>query len=608
MSARTGVRPPTGGRSVPAAADTVVRSSFRFCADGTRAACVATAADGRHVAEGWTLGPAGPRPVLRTPLGTDPAWTQLLPLDDTSVLASWYGARGAQSLARLTGEGPRGTVAVPVTRPLRLLPAPAGSGLLALGVSGGAADDTLVVAVREDEPRFEERARVPGRLLGGTVLGDRVLFTRLLDGVPEPVVLDLRDGGLRPLTAGGDPAHVLAAAAGRVLLARVTREGGRLALADVDVAAPAREVRGETGLPGTVHPLALAPTGDRLALLTTSGARSYLAVLDPVSGAARHVDMPPGDLLPTAAWTGHGLWLPHSDPGRPRTLGWLPPDGTALELAEPARPGHRPARLETFPGADGPVEAVVYGPDWRTASRVVLALHGGPNSRWTLGYDPLLQAMAAAGLAVVAPNQRGSTGYGAAHTLAISGAWGGPDLADVTAIGRHLTGVRGDRRERPALYGVSYGAYLALLTAAAEPEGWAACAAVAPFLSGPRLHADGSQQVRGMVERLDGLTALHDRLGPRDVERLAPALEAPLLLVHGARDDSVPVAHSRALAARLTALGRRPGTDFHYLELPDRGHAVLGAGTDDPVVASVVRFLTGRGRPAPSGTRGREGR
>ncbi|MGW6710615.1 prolyl oligopeptidase family serine peptidase [Streptomyces sp. NPDC054956] len=602
MSARTAVLPPDGRPAAPADAEVTVRTSFRFSADGLRAACVATGTDGHHFAEGWHLGPSGPRLELRTALGSDPAWTQLLPLDGTSLLASWHGRGGAQTLARLTVDGHQDAVPVPGGRPLRLLPAPEGSGLLALGVSGGAARDTLVLAVRGDQPRFEVTTRVTGTLLGGIVLDHRVLFTRLLDEVPGPVVLDLRDGGLRDLTARSGPAHVLAAATGRVLLARLTPEGNRLALADLDGDTPLRAVHGDTGLPGAVHPLALEPDGDRLALLTTSGARSCLTLLDPVSGNARQIDMPPGDLLPFAAWTGNGLWLPHSDPGRPRTLGWVPAAATSLELPEPARPGHHPARLETFPGADGPVEAVLYGPDWRTARQVVLALHGGPNSRWTLGFDPFLQALAAAGLAVVAPNPRGSTGYGAAHTLAISGAWGGPDLADVTAVGRSLIRERGTGRSRPALYGVSYGAFLALLAATAEPDGWSACAAVAPFLSGPRLHAEGSAQVRAMVERLDGLTPVRDELGPRDVERSAPALSVPLLLVHGARDDSVPVGHSRALVERLTALGRRPGTDFHYLELPERGHAVLGTGTDDPVLASVVRFLAGQGHPAPPGS------
>ncbi|MGW4894829.1 alpha/beta hydrolase family protein [Kitasatospora sp. NPDC004240] len=581
-------------------AEVTVRTSFRFSADGLRAACVATDAEGRHLAESWSLGRSGPRPDLRTGLGSDPTWTQLLPLDDTALLASWYGAGGAQSLARLTADGHEDTVPVPTGRPLRLLPAPAGSGLLALGVSGGAARDTQVIAVHPTGTRFEELARVPGTLLGGTVLGHRVLFTRLLDEIPSPLVLDLADGTVRGLPSVTGPAHVLAAAAGRVLLARTAPGGARLVLADLDGGAPPRPVVGDTGLPGAVHPLAVDPDGRELALLTTCGARSFLTLLDPDSGAARRIGMPAGELQPAGAWTRHGLWLPHSDPGRPRALGWLPPGSTELALPEPPPRPYRPARLETLPGADGPVEAVLYGPDWRTARHLVVALHGGPNSRWTLGFDPFLQALARAGVAVVAPNPRGSTGYGAAHTLAIAGRWGGPDLADVAGVARFLRHGRAPGLDRPALYGVSYGAYLALLAAATEPDGWSACAAVAPFLSGPRLHADGSAQVRGMVERLDGLTPVEDDLGPRDVEALAPALRAPLLLVHGARDDSVPVAHSRALAERLTALGRRPGADFHYLELPDRGHAALGTGTDDPVVASVVRFLTGRG-PTPVG-------
>ncbi|MGW6918459.1 prolyl oligopeptidase family serine peptidase [Kitasatospora sp. NPDC054939] len=598
----------------PVTAAITARTSFRFSADGLRAACAATDGDGRHLAESWQLTPDGPRLDLRTGLDTDPAHTQLLPLDATGPLISWHGRAGAQTLARLTADGRTDPVPVTVPRPVRLLPAPAGPGWLALAVgsAGAAAGGSALYAVPAAGPRFEELARVPGTLLGGVVLGHRVLFTRLLDGTPQPLLADLRDGRTRGLPAVTDPAHVLAAAGGRVLLALHTADGVRMALADLDGDGPPRPVVGDTGLPGAVHPLALDPDGARIALLTTCGARSHLTLLDPESGTARHITAEPGELQPVGAWTAAGLWLPHADPRRPRTLGWLPPGRTELALPAPEAPAperapHRPApagppvRLEDFPGADGPVEAVVYGPDWRSAPRVVLALHGGPNSRWTLGHEPVLQAQARAGAAVVALNQRGSTGYGAAHTLAIAGAWGGPDLADIVAVGRHLTRRRGPGLDRPALFGTSYGAYLALLAAAAEPEGWSACAAVAPFLSGARLHADGSAQVRSMVERLDGLTAIRDALGPRDVERLAPALRVPLLLVHGARDESVPVGHSRALVARLTSLGRRPGTDFHYLELPDRGHAALGTGTADPVAASVVRFLTGRGGdPAPT--------
>nr|BFE80626.1 hypothetical protein GCM10020093_032270 [Planobispora longispora] len=144
--------------------------------------------------------------------------------------------------------------------------------------------------------------------------------------------------------------------------------------------------------------------------------------------------------------------------------------------ASPVRGGAAPVRA--YDGPAGDIEAVVYG-DPDTARRVVLALHGGPESSWRLGFDPLFRRLAAAGIAVVAPNQRGSTGYGAAHRDAVRGAWGGPDLDDVLHLGRALSAARGPSLERPMLYGPSYGAYLALLAAAARPGLWARAAVVA---------------------------------------------------------------------------------------------------------------------------------
>ncbi|EWM09985.1 S9 family peptidase [Kutzneria sp. 744] len=315
----------------------------------------------------------------------------------------------------------------------------------------------------------------------------------------------------------------------------------------------------------------------------------------------QRIAVPEGELLPLAAWTAAGLWLPHSGPRRPRTMAWVSPG--SRELKVPAeRPGPwRPGRVESFPGADGPIEAVVYGPDWRSSPRVVVALHGGPTSHWTLGFSPLFQALAAAGIAVVAPNQRGSTGYGAAHTLSLVGAWGVPDLADVSVIAAHIQ----DRRAglaRPGVFGISYGGYLALLAAATRPELWSDCVAVAPFLSGPRLHADGFGGVRNMVERLDGLTEATDALGPRDVSRFAHDLRARLLLIHGARDESTPVAHSRSLIRQLAEFGRIEGADYRYVESPDRGHAVLGTAVQDPITDLVTRFL---GEPAAVAQEGR---
>jgi alpha-beta hydrolase superfamily lysophospholipase len=546
-------------------AGVLTRLSFRFSADGGRAACLAAGADGEMCAETWRLTGTGPVPGFATGLRCDPLYTSVLPVDDDRALLSWHGIGSEQHVAWLHADGSR-----------RLLGTHQGPAVRLISSSAAWSPAGKLYRIGGDGPWLAETADFPGGLRDVLADGDRLLAC---DGA----------GGLHPPVETPAPVlRVLGYAGGRALL--VCRDGARARLVLQDLATGRTWTPGDNlRLRGDVHPVALDPAGEQVALIEAAGARSLLHVWHCVTGEVRPIAMPDGELLPVAGWTADGLWLPFAAPDRPRALAWLPPDAGTLRVGAGTGPwtgGH----TETFPGADGPVEAVVYGRSWRTADRVVVALHGGPASRWALGFEPLFQRLAAAGAAVIAPNQRGSTGYGAAHLKAIVGAWGVPDLADVTTIGAYV-GAERPGRPRPALYGVSYGAYLALLAAATAPQWWSRCAAVAPFLSGPRLHADGYTTVRGMAETLGGLTEAADAIGPRDLERLSGGLRGPLLLVHGALDQSVPVAHSRLLADRVAG----PGTT--YLEPPDRGHDVFGVAATEPATAEVVGFLTG---PAPA--------
>jgi acetyl esterase/lipase len=76
--------------------------------------------------------------------------------------------------------------------------------------------------------------------------------------------------------------------------------------------------------------------------------------------------------------------------------------------------------------------------------------------------------------------------------------------------------------------------------------------------------------------------------------------DPPFLLVHGTRDDLVPVAHARRMAAAL----RRAGTAATVLELRDRGHEFVGLGAsgDTRVRCTTVAFLE-RWLGAPTGRR-----
>ncbi|WP_405577219.1 prolyl oligopeptidase family serine peptidase [Streptomyces sp. NBC_01190] len=667
-AARASTAPGPSARPVTRTAPSgsaVVRTAFRFSAGGTSAAC--QAADERHrwTTELWELGAAGPRRVLCHDHPGDAAFSSALPLGGGRLLRSRHG-RDGQTLELLAPDGRVTCSFLGPGRPLRLLATPDEDRWLglALRTERDLTCTVLGVAANGAPPVPVPLVRVPGRLSGGAVCGGLLLFTRVLDGRTAPALVDPAAGTVRDLplpgVAAGTDVRVLAAGGPSALLAVADTGGGRdaatgahdgtagagagthrgpaapaprgagggratetprhrLALAALDGSAEVRLLAPDSPLAatgGTVHPVALDPAGRTAAVVSVRGARSALVLHDWTTGRVREVDTPDGVATPVAAWPARGLWLPLSTARHPAEPYWLPAGAAAVRPgASPPRPPRtQPARLESLPGAAGPVEAVLYGPDWRTAPGVVLALHGGPNNRWDLDYDPFFQALAGAGLSVVAPNQRGSTGYGARHTLAIVGDWGGADLDDVTAVAAHLRAGRGPALPAPSLYGISYGAHLALLAAAAEGARWSACAAVAPFLSGARLYEDGGAGVRALVQRLGGRPerrgdAAADGPGtaarpPRDLERLAERIRLPLLLVHGVYDETVPVGHSRALAARLEAVD--PGrTDVRYLELSDRGHHPLGLSAADPVTAEVVRFLLASGH-GDCGRRGRD--
>lgn len=593
----------------PGGAQPVSRFNFRFATGGSRAACLA-ARGGQGWLEGWELTGQGPRRWLRVPFAGDLAAGYPLPVaGDRLLLAERRDGRQWLSLI-----GRSGTLAARPVPDLWLTGGPAGSGL-ALGLAATPDGGTEVFRIEPDPAPGGAGWCTPvagcGWALRGPVVvtADRVLLHTRSAGVAVPVVLDPHTGTLAPvpLPPGIQGAVPVSAAGDRLLLAVVAGGRHRVAIAPLarpgpdqpggpDLAGGLDLLPGLDRLDGSVGPLALDPTGTELALRVRTGIRSRLLRHRPATRDTREIAAPAGTAAPKAAWPDGGLWLPYTTTSAPTRLWWLPPGGQELRGQPGATAAGRPGRVEVLPGADGPIEAICYG-DWRTSERVVLALHGGPAAHWALGYDPTLHGFAAAGLAVVAPNQRGSTGYDQPHQDAIRGAWGGPDLADLVTLAAHLIRVRGDGRAKPALFGTSYGAFLGLLGLADAPELWSGCVAVSPFLSGARLYAEAAPPVRALLDRLDGARVLVTTAGPRDLLWLAPRIRGRVLVVHGDRDGTIPVGQSRTLVA---ALSGRPDLRVRYRELPGRDHDPVRPARHAPEFAEIVAFLSGVDTTGPA--------
>ncbi|HEU5027191.1 MAG TPA: alpha/beta fold hydrolase [Spirillospora sp.] len=632
----------TADAAVPALPGIPSRFGLAFSAGGRWAACL-SAVDDHVTLERWNLARAVPSrrvfgggtlasgPGRREPVDRH---SRPLPLDDGRLLVVRPGvdAHGAPAghgtvVAAQAGHG--GTT---VGRSWWVPSMLAGYALASPG-----APQTVVLVTVEDEHRsriwelslatgtLEPVMAVPGALSGGVWLDDGrtlALDHATADHRADGIAVDLRERSWRRVWSVADATAdriVACDRRSRTLAVTTGRPGAEWTGAlRIGLWSPGGgRVRFPAALnrPGAgMVPLTFDDTGAHLLLSEVAGAASRLLVHTRADDGVEPVALPPGLAGPPASWTGDRIHLRFSAPHLPPTLatahrpprtGWAP-----VRRAPDVAAAWRTAELVELAGPAGPIEAIVYGgPRWRERRHLVLALHGGPLSAWRFEFDPLFQHLAAAGIAVVAPNQRGSTGYGERHLRAVIGDWGGPDLEDVVHLAHGLAVPRRDAGlPEPVVLGGSYGAFLALLAACHRPDLWSGCVALAPFTSAAGLRRDASGPVRDRVARLTrpggdapagetagdtaGATAAGGSAEPgagRDVLRACAALTAPLLLAHGTRDEVIPVAHSRALRRRLQELGRTEGAGLDYLEVDD-GHTAVVQAWSPVLRTAVVRF------------------
>jgi dipeptidyl aminopeptidase/acylaminoacyl peptidase len=222
------------------------------------------------------------------------------------------------------------------------------------------------------------------------------------------------------------------------------------------------------------------------------------------------------------------------------------------------------------------VPAFVYRPDPSARAGdgplpVVVVLHGGPESQYRPTFAPITQYLVAHGFAVVAPNVRGSTGYGRAYQHLDDVDKRFDVFGDLAALHDWL-GTQPDLdQSRAALYGGSYGGWLTLAGLVFQPERWAAGVDIVGMSNLVTFLENTADWRRAFREREYG-SLEHDRdllleLSPiTHVEKL----QAPLFIVHGANDPRVPLSEAEQLHEVLA--GR--GIQTELLVYDDEGHGL----------------------------------
>jgi dipeptidyl aminopeptidase/acylaminoacyl peptidase len=228
---------------------------------------------------------------------------------------------------------------------------------------------------------------------------------------------------------------------------------------------------------------------------------------------------------------------------------------------------------------------------------VVVNVHGGPEGQSRQLFSPVINALVLSGHTVIAPNVRGSIGYGKRWYSMDDVRLRLDSVADLAAIHAYLPKLGLDAR-RAALWGGSYGGYMTLAGLAFQPELWAAGVDIVGMSSLVTFLENTSPYRRAVREREYG-SLEHDRdfLWEASPLRRIDDIRAPLFVIHGANDPRVPVTEAEQLHAALDA----KGIPCELRIYPDEGHGLAKTANKIDGYPAAIAFLGRHLAPATNG-------
>jgi dipeptidyl aminopeptidase/acylaminoacyl peptidase len=247
-----------------------------------------------------------------------------------------------------------------------------------------------------------------------------------------------------------------------------------------------------------------------------------------------------------------------------------------------------PERI-TYQSLDGlDIPAFLFKPK-KPNHGAILHPHGGPSSLYAAEWDILAQFLVAKGYTFIAPNYRGSTGFGIEFEHANYNDWGKGDLQDCLYGAKYLRDLPGIDSSRIAILGGSYGGYLTVCSLSRDPEYLFACG-IAKYGDSNLISswAQCKRELRLYTEIFLGHPARNrqvylDGSPIQDVDNV----KKPVLILHGLLDDIVPPEASEEWVEALKAHNKT----FEYKTYSNEPHGFLRRDNQLDVYARIERFL-----------------
>jgi dipeptidyl aminopeptidase/acylaminoacyl peptidase len=256
--------------------------------------------------------------------------------------------------------------------------------------------------------------------------------------------------------------------------------------------------------------------------------------------------------------------------------------------------------LVHYPSKDGKwtISAFVYMPynlPRNGQHPAIVFVHGGPTSQTVNSFSRIVQHLANEGYIVIAPNYRGSTGYGKEFQQANLFDMGGGDLQDVLAAADWIKQTGYVDPKKLIVMGGSYGGYMSMMAVTKAPEVWAAGVPIVPFVNyfteveneDPALR-EFDLATMGDPEKNKDL--YHDRSPIFFVDQI----KAPLILLAGGNDPRCPKEEAEQV---VDAIKKRGGV-VDYKVYENEGHGFSRVNNQIDAYKRVADFLKAHVPPA----------
>ena len=311
------------------------------------------------------------------------------------------------------------------------------------------------------------------------------------------------------------------------------------------------------------HP-AWSPDGKQIAWVSNRGETAWVEIRSEDGNRQRLQTEAGFAYWPMFTRDSRSVVFIHENPRRPPDL-WLAAldDGRLSRLTESL-----PAELRTddfilpeavtYPSFDGtPIPAILYRPENASIhSPAVVVIHGGPAWHLAFYWNPVMAYMASRGWTVIAPNYRGSTGYGRDWAVANRFELGHLDSDDCAAAARYLIENNLADPKKIAVTGRSHGGYLTMTCMTRNPELWAVGSAVVPFLNWFTGHETSREDLQYWdIQNMGDPVKNHDLWYERSPFFFLDKVHSPVQFICGENDPRCPPSESTEAHKKLLSLG-----------------------------------------------------